>query len=62
MNNIEKSYLFYKKALILLFEGKKDLDVGCYNKTISTFYFAVDAIVNVIFAIKKQKTRGLVED
>ena len=58
MNHVKKAYMFYKKALVLLSEGEKDLEIGCYNKAVSAFYFAVEAMANVLFAIKKQKTRG----
>ena len=58
MMHLEKALMYYRKAHVILTEAEKDLQIQCHHKAISAFYFAIEAIANVLLAIKKQKTRG----
>ena len=38
----------FKKSLVLFEEALKDLEVGCYNKAVSSSYFAVRLMAEVL--------------
>ena len=53
---VEAEYI--KKAEILFREAEKDLQIGCYNKATSGFYFSIECLANAILSKHKQRVRG----
>jgi len=49
---------YVRKAEELFREAKKDLDIGCFNKAVSTFYFSIESLANAILFKYGQRVRG----
>lgn len=56
--SLERVRKFVEKGLQLYEEARKDLEISCFNKTVSATYFAVEALANAVFYVKRQKVRG----
>ena len=45
---------YLKKAKILIDEAEKDLSIGCFNKSVSASWFAVEALLRAIVLFKRK--------
>jgi len=54
--SLEEKYV--EKAEILFNEAIEDMNIACYNKAVSAFYFSVEALANALLAKCNQRVRG----